>query len=242
MKSLLRNIYLQQQFKPNYLLGIWINPYFIIRRGLFEGVVTISQKFAGGKLLDVGCGSKPYEDLFSVSEYWGIDVEMSGHDHLNSKIDKFYDGVEIPFLSAEFDWVFSSEVFEHVFNLDELLSEINRVLKTGGCLGFTCPFAWNEHEQPYDFARYTSFAIRHLMTKHGFEILYMKKTTSHFETLMQMLAAYVWQNCLPKFSPIRIVSSFVTVTPILFLGKILGHILPDDRSLFHNNVVIARKL
>ena len=50
---------------------------------------------------------------------------------VNSKVDFFYDGKQFPFDSSEFDWVFSSEVFEHMFNIDEQLEEINRVLKQG---------------------------------------------------------------------------------------------------------------
>jgi ubiquinone/menaquinone biosynthesis C-methylase UbiE len=153
MKSVLGQIWNKEQFDPSFVLGIWINPFFVIRRGLITGVGSISKHMKGGKLLDVGCGSKPYERMFEVEKYVGIDLEVSGHDHSFSKIDKFYDGKTIPFEEDFFDNVFCSEVFEHVFNIEELLDEIHRVLKPGGKLGFTCPFVWDEHEQPYDFAR-----------------------------------------------------------------------------------------
>ena len=242
MKTILKNIYIKQQFEPDWALGIWINPYFIIRRGLLTGIYKVAETFTGGKLLDVGCGSKPYEHFFNVDCYFGIDIEKSGHDHINSKVDKFYDGKSIPFAKEEFDWVFASEVFEHVFNIDELLPEIRRVLKTNGCIGFTCPFSWNEHEQPYDYARYTSFAVKYLMEKHGFEIIYFMKSTSYFETIMQMLATYIWQNCLPKNNWVRILLHPFFISPINIIGKSLGKLLPRDSSLYHNNIVIARKL
>jgi hypothetical protein len=63
-----------------------------------------------------------------------------------------------------------SEVFEHVFNLDQLLQEINGVLSSGGKPAFTCPFVWEEHEQPYDFERYSSFALKHIVEKMGLEL------------------------------------------------------------------------
>lgn len=240
--SLFRKIYNKQQFDPDWLIGIWVNPYFIIRRSLMLGIRSIASEFFGGKLLDVGCGSKPYKHLFQVDTYLGIDVETSGHDHGNSMIDKFYDGKMIPFSKEEFDWVFSSEVFEHVFNIDELLPEIYRILKPNGCLGFTCPFAWNEHEQPYDYARYTSFAIQSLMEKHGFEILLFEKSTSYIETVMQMFSTYVYQNCLPQNALLRLLLSIIFVSPINIMGMLFAKILPRDRSLYHNNIVIARKL
>ncbi|MBK8496718.1 MAG: methyltransferase domain-containing protein [Chitinophagaceae bacterium] len=85
----------------------------------------------------------------------------------------------MPFDNDQFDAVFSSEVFEHIFNLEEILPEINRVLKPGGKLLFTCPFAWPEHEIPYDFARYSSFGIKAVVERQGFTVIEQYKT-GHF--------------------------------------------------------------
>jgi len=241
MKSWLIAMYNKEMFFPGWLIGVWINPFFIIRRGVFRGVKNISSCFVGGKLLDVGCGSKPYEQLFNVDKYVGIDIEVSGHNHGNSKVDYFYDGKTIPFSDEEFNWVFSSEVFEHVFNLSGLLVEINRVLATDGKLAFTCPFVWDEHEQPYDYARYTSFAVHDLMEKHGFEVESLFKSTSYFETVMQMLAAYVSQHCLPKNIYLHLVLTPLLVSPFNIIGCSLGKLLPKSEDFYHNNIVIAVK-
>ena len=241
MKNIIKNIYSKESFYPSWLIGIWINPAFIVRRGLLNRVKDISSKFLGGKLLDVGCGSKPYESLFKVEKYIGIDVEVSGHSHTSSKVDKFYDGLLIPYDDNEFDWVFSSEVFEHVFNLDELLKEINRVLTSGGKLAFTCPFVWEEHEQPYDYARYTSFALHDMMKKNGFEVESCHKSTSYFETVMQILAMYVYQYCLPRNPYVKIILMPLFVSPFNILGSLLGKVLPNSRNFYHNNIIIAVK-
>ena len=242
MIATLKKIYTREQFYPSYILGIWINPFFIIRRGLMNGVQELSSFCREGNLLDVGCGSKPYEDFFKVDEYIGIDIEVSGHNHSSSKIDKFYDGKNIPFEDEYFDNVFSSEVFEHVFNIDELLCEINRVLKQRGRLCFTCPFVWDEHEQPYDFARYTSFAVEHLLTKNGFKLVKLSKSTTYIETVMQMLSAYIYQHVLPKNSYIKVIMTPLFVAPINILGKLLSKILPKNQNYYHNNIVVAEKL
>ena len=119
-----------------------------------------------GRLLDFGCGTKPYRGLFTnVSEYIGLDFENEGHSHRNENIDVMYDGKTIPFADKHFDSVFSSEVFEHIFNLEQMIPELNRVMKKGAKLFVTCPFVWNEHELPNDYARYTQFALRHLLEK-----------------------------------------------------------------------------
>jgi SAM-dependent methyltransferase len=66
-------------------------------------------------------------------------------------------------------------VLEHVFNPDDFLNEVNRVLKPSGKLLLTVPFVWDEHEQPYDYARYSSFGLRSLLEKHGFSIVKHEK-------------------------------------------------------------------
>ncbi|MBK8311763.1 MAG: class I SAM-dependent methyltransferase [Chitinophagaceae bacterium] len=110
----------------------------------------------------MGCGSKPYKSLFNVNEYVGVDYHGQGHSHENEQIDVFYDGVLLPFPDNYFDSVFSTEVFEHVFNLEEMILEIKRVMKPGAKILVTCPFAIPEHEQPNDYARYSSFGLKHL--------------------------------------------------------------------------------
>lgn len=223
------------------MFGLWINPFFIIRKGLINGVVEISNHVTEGKLLDLGCGSKPYKEVFDVDEYIGVDIKVSGHDHSSSDIDIYYNGKEIPFSDNSFDHVFCSELFEHVFNIDQLFNEINRVLKDAGTFCFTCPFVWDEHEQPYDFARYTSFAINHLLSKHGFELIKLSKSTFYFETVMQMLSAYVYQHVLPKNKLVRVLLTPVLVAPINIIGILFGYFLPKNNNFYHNNVVIARK-
>jgi ubiquinone/menaquinone biosynthesis C-methylase UbiE len=242
MISFLKKIWNKEQFHPSFFLGIWINPSFITRRGLLKGVREISQHMNEGKLLDVGCGSKPYEKMFDVAEYIGIDVEVSGHNHSTSKVDKFYDGKKIPFEDEFFENVFSSQVFEHVFNIDELLAEINRVLKSGGKLGFTCPFVWDEHEQPYDFWRYSSFGVERLLTAHGFKLVKLTKSTGYFETIMQMLSAYIAQHVLPRNAYLRILLMPLLVSPVNVIGIVLAKVLPKNTDFYLDNIVIAEKL
>lgn len=242
MEGFFERLRKKEAFRPSYLLGIWVNPYFTIRRRLHQGVHQIASLLQGGRLLDVGCGSKPYKELFQVANYVGIDVEVSGHDHSKSEVDIFYDGEALPFPDATFDHVFSSEVLEHVLATDQFMSEISRVLKKGGYFGLTCPFVWAEHEAPYDFVRFTSFAIEPLLRKHGFDVVSMTKSSGHFETIMQMLAAYVVEECLPRNKKLKLLLTPFFVSPITIIGIGLGKILPDSQNFYHNNIVVARKV
>ena len=97
-------------------------PAYLTRNRLLKAIAAYAKELKG-VMMDFGCGSKPYKSLFTVEKYIGIDYENPGHPHINEQIDVFYDGKKIPFDDAYFDSVFSSEVFEHVFNLDEILKE-----------------------------------------------------------------------------------------------------------------------
>src|SRR5688572_4155405 len=85
----------KQSFAPG-IAGIILNPFYFIRRALYLNIRKTAPTLSG-RLLDFGCGRKPYENLFNVSQYIGIDMEQTGHEHTLSKIDVFYDGKNIPF-------------------------------------------------------------------------------------------------------------------------------------------------
>jgi ubiquinone/menaquinone biosynthesis C-methylase UbiE len=161
------NILKKQSFQPN-ALNLFINPFFFIRRGLNKQIRKNSHALTG-EMLDFGCGRKPYKNLFKVSKYVAVDIEVSGHSHKNSEVDVFYNGENLPFPNEVFGSLFCSEVLEHVFNLEGILSELHRVLKKGAQGLITTPFALPEHEVPYDFARYTSFGIKAILERNEFK-------------------------------------------------------------------------
>lgn len=237
MIAYLKKQYNRSLFQPT-LFGLLFNPFFIIRRGLYRAVKGF-RGYMHGRMLDFGCGSKPYRELFDVVTYIGTDIAVSGHDHSNEDIDVYYDGKTLPFGENEFDSVFSSEVFEHVFNLDEILEELRRVLKPGGKMLITLPFVWDEHEIPYDFARYTSFGITHILQQKGFHVLEQRKTTHYVETVFQMWAAYVSQHIIPKNKIVRIALTPLFVMPINALGFVFGALLPKNQNFYHNNVLVV---
>lgn len=219
-------------------------PAYLVRKRLLDGIAKHAPELKG-TLLDFGCGSKPYRHLLKVDKYVGLDVaDNPGHSHDGEDIDVFYDGKKIPFEDNYFDSVFSSEVFEHVFNLEEMLVEINRVMKVDGKILITCPFAICEHEQPNDFARYSSFALTHMFKKHGFEIIQFDKAGNSVEVVIQLWLMYLHLN--PWFRKIPIARSLfriITYPTLNILALFLGKILKDRGNLLYlNNVVLCKKI
>ena len=240
MLQLLNKIYKKQQFDPS-IISWFINPFYFVRKRIYNSVKSNALAL-NGKLLDFGCGRKPYKELFNTTHYIGLDIEQEGHDHTDEPIDVFYDGKTIPFPNNYFDSCFSSQVFEHVFELNHSIKEIHRVLKPGGKALFIVPFVWDEHEIPYDFARYSSFGLKYILEKHQFKIIKHEKDSHFFEVLIQLWCLYLYNLLDTKNKYGNILITLVFISPFTLLGCILKIIFPRIRSLYFNNVYLVEKI
>lgn len=247
MKKLFWKAYNDVQFHFGGWRTAWAvlwNPFFFIRKNLFKNINELAPLLTG-RVLDFGCGAKPYRSSFvNCDEYIGCDIAMSGHSHENEDVDCFYDGKTLPFQDESFDGIFSSEVFEHIFNLEEIIRELNRVLKPGGQMLITVPFVWNEHEQPYDFARYTSFGISDLLQRNGFEIIELRKSNTYCEALVQMWIEYL-RGVFAKTTVNRylgLIFQLGILAPMTTLGIVLTSILPKNDIFYNNLIVLCKKI
>ncbi|MEN9685041.1 MAG: hypothetical protein RLZZ28_827 [Bacteroidota bacterium] len=222
------------------------NPLYFIRKGLFRKISQYAPQLTGD-LLDFGCGAKPYQPLFShVQSYTGLDYAGEGHSHEDEHVDVYYDGKTIPFENNRFDAIFSSEVFEHVFMLQEILPELSRVLKPGGKLLITCPFVWEEHEIPVDYARYTRFALREMLEKNGFNIVVTDKSGHTISAIHQLFVVYLHDYWLHRvwLSKIPFFKKFIRqiVIPVMNAGFLFFEPLwPKSDKLYLNNIILAEK-
>ena len=239
MINKLKEIYSKEQFNPG-LLGLLINPFYFARKGLYQNISEIISNL-NGKLLDIGCGTKPYENICNVEEYVGLEIDTV-ENRCNKKADYFYDGIVMPFEDKCFDSLISNQVFEHVFNPSEFLSEVNRVTKIKGLFLLTVPFVWDEHEQPYDYARYSSFGLKHILNEKGFEILVHRKSNNGVEVIFQLINDYIYKVTLTKNSIVNLIIMVVLMAPINMIGLILSKILPRNDDLYLDNIVLARKV
>jgi len=220
------------------------HPAYFIKKYLYKHISELSTQLKG-RLLDFGCGEKPYEELFNVTEYIGLDYNGEGTTYAKEKVDVFYDGKIIPFSNNYFDSIFSTEVFEHIFNAEEIIPELKRVLKPGGKMLITCPFAFPEHEIPVDFARYSSYGIRNLFEKHGFKTIVFLKTGNYVLARAQMRSIYWNLFLLSKINNIPIIRQIVRKTFFTvshFIAILKSKILPESNIYYLSNVLLVEKV
>jgi SAM-dependent methyltransferase len=230
---------LRQHITPG-ILGIWINPFYFAQRELYLRMVAMAPKMEG-QLLDVGCGGKPYRNLFAHGgNYIGLEFDTPESRAANCA-DYFYSGNTFPFEDDSFDGVICNQVLEHVFNPDQFLQEILRVLKPDGKLLLSVPFVWDEHLQPMDYGRYSSFGLRSLLERHGFAVMEMHKMNAGIQAIFQMINCYLHKVLLTHSWKVNMFLCATFVAPFTLLGILLSRLLPANPDLFLNQIVLARK-
>jgi SAM-dependent methyltransferase len=156
---------------------------YIVLRDLSRAIETYAPTISG-RILDYGCGVKPYAPMFRRSaSYEGADFRT------NKDIEWILDGDGRlpPDLSATFDAVVSFQVLEHVRNVSLYLRECQRVLCGGGQLLLTTHGIWDYHPHPHDFFRWTMEGLKLVVEEHGFGELECKGVTLRFRSILQQI-------------------------------------------------------
>ncbi len=145
----------------------------------FDFLCSAADAARGGVILDAGSGYQPYRPFFDECIYIGQDHPVAGVQ--NKKIvsyDVLCDVRYIPFEDDSVDVILSTSSLEHMEFPQAFFSESFRVLKPGGAVYINAPFAYPEHEAPYDFQRLTRYGMRREYEHAGFERVSVAPTSS----------------------------------------------------------------
>jgi len=101
----------------------------------------------GLKVLDYGCGDAIMTRYFDDAGFQAhaIDISQTVIDHNREilpevQFELVTPGAPTPFPDNYFDVIFSSEVIEHLYDVDFVFNEFSRMLKPGGRLILTTPY------------------------------------------------------------------------------------------------------
>lgn len=149
-------------------------------------------QYGRGRLLDLGCGKVPlyaaYRSLVTAATCvdWGNSLHKNVH--LDAEVDLT---AALPFESGCFDTIILSDVLEHIPVPEALCQEMSRILADNGRLLMNVPFFYWLHEEPYDFYRYTEFALRRFMANCGLRIIELRPIGGAPEVLADVFAKNV---------------------------------------------------
>jgi len=220
------------------MAGTPLDPLWIAKRSLRRELSAVAH-YAAGRLLDVGCGTKPYRAVFgSVTSYVGI--ERTGTLSKSKVVDAWADALALPFPAASFDTVLCNEVLEHVPEPGRLFAEAARVLREGGTLILSTPQTWGLHEEPFDFYRYTRYGLDHLARASRLTPLEVRPTCGTFAMAGQRLASFFFYST----GAYRVELLNLLVRVPLALLQLLAVALDElagRRGDTLDNVLVARK-
>jgi len=151
---------------------LWQPDWLVLRemaRVLRDLLADPSLELRGARVLDFGCGTRPYEAWFAAAgaRYRGADID-GGHEVRISA-----DG-RLDCADAEYDGVASFQVLEHVWDIGAYLGEARRALRPEGWLLLSTHGSWLYHPHPADYRRWTAEGLRREVESRGFRLVRME--------------------------------------------------------------------
>lgn len=190
---------------------------------------VMAQKESVVKMLDLGCGKKPYESLFpSVKSFIGFDVEK------NDRVDVVGFNWDLPFDDNEFDALISTQVFEHTAKTMETVGEIRRVVRNGGLIFVSVPFVYPIHGAPYDYYRFTKYGLLEIFKE--FELIEIVPLNGYINTQLRLVNIFLSYIPFAKYwlFPLFFMNNILAIISDVVFKFGLGLLGKKGRSIYDN--------
>jgi len=131
-------------------------------------------------ILDIGAGGRRItEKTITFDSCQSINTDILGDIH------------GLPVKDNSIDAVFCTGVLEHVASPENVLKEINRVLKDGAIVHIEVPFLQGYHLDPKDYWRWTLDGLIFIVNKYSFKELSSGVHIGPSSTVLWILDAYI---------------------------------------------------
>jgi SAM-dependent methyltransferase len=164
---------------------------WVVRNALARWLRAQAAELEGGapvRILDVGCGVKPYYPFFAdvVTEYVGVDVVENPAAELLGPVEA------LPVDDASFDVVLCTQVLEHCDDPPQAVRELHRVARAGGRVLASTHGVQVYHPSPADYWRWTHEGLRRLFEQNAlWASLTVEPAAGSASALAMLLGTYV---------------------------------------------------
>lgn len=187
------------------------------------------------RVLDAGAGESRHAACFPRQRYYGVDLALGDPSWDYSRLDAIADLSALPFRDASFAACLNIVTLEHVRRPEAVLRELARVLEPGGRLLLVVPHAWEVHQAPHDYFRYTRYGVRHLVESAGLDPTEITPMGGYFRFLSRQLL-----NGLQFFPGIWFLAGAVLLAPPALALPALDF-LDRDRNFTLGYICTAQK-
>ena len=171
------------------------------------------------KILDVGCGNKPFYKGIIKGKVFGFDIYPSNFTHFVGSVDN------LPFKPKSFDKVLLANSLYYFSNPFKVINDIHSILKDNGTLFISVPFFYPIHDVPDDKFRFTEFGLRDML-KNKFNIRKIEAIGGFF-TIPSVII-----HSLLKGIPLIFPKSFKTTAKVVvFFLLYLPYLLSQIKTL-----------
>ncbi len=185
------------------------------------------KQYAKGKLLDLGCGNVPLYHTYREYVTDNVCVDWENTLHKNEYLDFECDLTKVlPFEDGEFDTIILSDVLEHIPEPEHLWKEMSRILSIDGKIMVNVAFYYGLHEKPYDYYRYTEFALRRFVDNSGLRLIQLEPIGGSPEILADILSKH-FQSIPLMGKGLAIVTQYITG---LFVRTTVGKRISETTS------------
>ena len=200
---------------------------------IIEFISKYSNRYQG-KLVDIGCGTKPYIDFFSnVDNPIGIDIAGEEADILaNAKF--------LPVKSNSINIVLCNQVIEHESEPEKIVEEISRILRKSGVLILSAPQMGRLHGEPHDYYRYTKWGLKYILEKNGMKIEIIESHGGIFRAIGSHLDFFII-DYFGKISFLKNILRYTVININNFIFNILDELITWEKDTLGYNV-IAKKV
>jgi SAM-dependent methyltransferase len=198
---------------------------------------------AGGRLLDVGCGEKPFADCLSgVKRYIGLErLPQEGGGGVwppPGCAQVVGDAARLPFRAGAFDTVLMTSVLHYQAQPQRCVEEMARVLAPGGRL-LLCEPQLSRYHGAGDYFRFSRDGLAHLARAAGLEVVEVAAIGGFWLQHHQQLAFYLDAR-LPRLKPVRAAGRLVAAL-ISRWGALVDRALPCP-AFAMAHLLVARKV
>ena len=202
--------------------------------GQYQATLRLVLAHVRGRAIDLGCGYAPFRNQLTdnVTAYDTLDLRPRIRTTYVGDVQDMY------MISQEsYDSALILEVLEHVPDPFKAMREIYRILKPGAVVVLSVPHLSRIHDAPYDYYRFTSFGLQHMLSDAGFEVMEICSKGGIFcflgHQLSTLLLGMVWG--IPGVRQlIWFLNTWLITKPLYALDRVI-----DRRGFFALGYVVA---